>query len=309
MTKRRFTTSVRMLVALTALLLAVAGCGGSTGGKSGNQSGGAADKKINFGQIQGWTDETATAALLGVILKDHGYTVKYTDVSDNAPMYTGLAKGDIDVLSSSWLERTHKDYWKRFGKDIADLGTYYDDAQNFLAVPDYSDMKSIDDVAAHAAELGKQITGIEPGAGLTKTTQNSVMPAYGLTDFKLVTSSTAAMLTQLKKKIQAKEPIVVTLWRPFWANQAFPVRALEDPKNAFGGSEKLHVVANKKYAADHPEVANMLANFKLTDEQYGSLENMVVNDFGQGKEEEAAKAWLAKNPGYADALAAHRTKQ
>ena len=36
---------------------------------------------------------------------------------------------------------------------------------------------------------------------------------------------------------------------------------------------------------------------------------MVVNDFGQGKEEEAARAWLEKNRGYADALAAHLTNQ
>ena len=43
-------------------------------------------------------------------------------------MYTGLSKGDIDVLSSSWLERTHKTYWEKYGKDIDDLGIYYEGA-------------------------------------------------------------------------------------------------------------------------------------------------------------------------------------
>ena len=49
----------------------------------------------------------------------------------------------------------------------------------------------------------------------------------------------------------------------------------------------------------------MLANFKLDDKQFGTLEDTVVNKFPKGQEEEAAKAWLAENPGYADSLAAH----
>ena len=74
----------------------------------------------------------------------------------------------------------------------------------------------------------------------------------------------------------------MTLWKPFWANQAFPIRPLEDPKKAFGDPENLHVVANKEYAEDHPELANMLANFKLDDKQFGTLEDTVVNKFPQG---------------------------
>lgn len=60
-----------------------------------------------------------------------------------------------------------------------------------------------------------------------------MMPAYDLEkDFELVTSSTPAMLTELGNAIDAKDDIVVTLWRPFWANNAFDVKELEDPKNA-----------------------------------------------------------------------------
>ena len=166
-------------------------------------------------------------------------------------------------------------------------------------------MNSIEDLSGHAADLQDRIVGIEPGAGLTKTTKDDVIPAYGLdSNFKLVTSSTTAMLTELKKATTAKQPIVVTLWKPFWANQAFPVKALEDPKGAFGEPEGLHVVANKEYAAANPKVAAMLSKFKLTDEQYGSLEDTVVNKFPKGQEEEAARAWLKANPGFADQLAA-----
>jgi glycine betaine/proline transport system substrate-binding protein len=308
MTNRHLTTPLRLVAALAALLLVIAGCGGGggEGGDSAGGGGGGEDKEVNFGVIQGWTDQTATTALLTVILKDNGYTVKSTDMSDNALMYTGLSKGDIDVLSSAWIERTHVSFWERYGKDLADVGTYYDDATNYLAVPTYSNVKSIEELPQHAAEFGNRIVGIEPGAGLTKQTQENVIPEYGLTnDYKLVLSSTAAMLTELKKATEAKQPIVVTLWKPFWANQSFPVRPLEDPKKAYGEPEKLHVVANKEYAASHAQLANMLANFKLDDKQFGTLEDTVVNKFPKGQEEEAAKAWLAENPGYADSLAAH----
>lgn len=307
MTKRITTLPVRLGVAIVALLLAVAGCGGNS---SGGGSASVDDKEVTFGVIQGWTDYTSTAALLKVILEENGWKVKITDVADNAPMYTGLSKGDIDVLTSSWKDRTHVSYWEKYGKDLSDLGSYYEGASLFMAVPDYSKMKSLADLPADAGVLGNRIVGIEPGAGLTKITQETVMPDYGLDkDFKLVLSSTTAMLTELKKATEAKQEIAVTLWKPFWANQAFPVRALEDPKKAYGDPENLHVVANKEYAEAHPALANFMAAFKLDDKQYGTLEDTVVNKFGKGQEEEAAKAWLKENPGYADAMVAALNKQ
>ena len=241
-----------------------------------------------------------------MILEDNGYTVKVTEISDNAPMYTGLSKGDIDVLSSSWIERTHKSYWERFGKDLADLGRLLQRRRPTSSPCRPTPTSSRSTSCPRTPPSSEtSIVGIEPGAGLTKTDQGQGHPGLrARRDFKLVLSSTAAMLTELKKATEAKKPIVVTLWKPFWANQAFPVRPLEDPKKAFGEPEKLHVVANKEYAEDHPEVANMLANFKLDDKQYGTLEDTVVNKFRKGQEEEAAKAWLEANPGYADALAA-----
>jgi glycine betaine/proline transport system substrate-binding protein len=237
MTKRHRTFPMRLGVAMTALAMVATACGGSDSGSEG-------DKSITMGVIPGWTDETATTGLLKDILEDNGYTVEVTELSDNAPMYTALSNGDIDILSSAWPELTHKSYMDRFGDDIEDIGVYYEGATSFLAVPEYSDLQSIEDLPGRADEFGGKIIGIEPGAGLTKMTQESVIPAYGLdSEYELVLSSTAAMLTELQKATEAEEPIVVTLWKPFWANLAFPVRALEDPKGAYGEPEDLHVLA------------------------------------------------------------------
>ena len=303
MTQRHLTFRLRLGVAVTALAMTTAACGGGSGDGDGDAAGGTT---ITMGVIPGWTDETATTYLLKDVLEDNGYTVEVTELSDNAPMYTALANGDIDVLSSSWLEMTHKTYMDEYGENLEDLGVYYEGATSFLAVPDYVDITSIEELPARADEFGGRVVGIEPGAGLTKMTQESVFPAYGLDEgFELQLSSTAAMLTELQNATDAQEPIVVTMWKPFWANLTFPIRALEDPKGAYGEPENLHVLAREGFSEDQPEVAEMLANFTLTDEQFGTLENMVVNEFGEGEEEQAVAAWLEQNPDYGTALASH----
>jgi glycine betaine/proline transport system substrate-binding protein len=295
MTKRHLT---RFGVAVSALAMVAAGCSGTGSGED--------DKTISIGAVPGWTDQTGTAHLLKNILEENGYTVEIKELSDNAPVFAGVANGDIDILSSTWPERTHKSYMDKYGDKFEDLGTYYEDAALYLAVPEYSDIKSIDELPSHANELGGKVVGIEPGAGLTKLTKESAFPKYGLDkDFKLVQSSTTAMITELKKATAAKEPIVVTLWKPFWVNQSIPVRALQDPKGAYGDTENLHSMGRPGFKEDFPEVAELIENFKLNDEQYGSLEDTMVNKFGQGQEEKAVAAWLKENPDFAPALAKH----
>lgn len=300
MKKRHRRTPLRLCVALMALVMVAAGCGGSGSGT------GSEEKTVTFGVIPGWTDQSSTTYVLKDVLENNGYTVEITELNDNAPMYTALSTGDIDILSSAWIELTHKSYMEQYGENLEDLGVFFEGATSFLAVPEYMNLTSIEDLPSHAAELDGTITGIEPGAGLTKLTKDSVIPEYGLDeDFELKLSSTPAMLTELEKATQAKEPIVVTLWKPFWANLRYPVKALEDPEGAYGEPEDLHVLAREGFSADHPEVADMLENFELTEKQFGTLEDTLVNKFEQGQEQEAARAWLQENPDVAPALAEH----
>ena len=76
----------------------------------------------------------------------------------------------------------------------------------------------------------------------------------------------------------------------------------KDPKDALGPSEGLHFLAHKGFSAKHPEVAKFISGIKLNDQQYGSLENMVVNKYGKGKEAAAVAAWLKQNPNVLPAL-------
>lgn len=285
-------------VAASALVLGLASCGSSGGsGSTGSSSGGGGgDKTVTLGFIPSWTDGLSTAHLLAKQLGQMGYTVKYQELSEAAPLYAGLSKGDIDIYPSAWPEVTHKSYMDQYSKNIKDLDTYYNNAKLTLAVPTYSSLNSIEDLKGKSSSYGGKIIGIEPGAGLTKQVKEQVIPQYQLSDYQLVTSSTTAMLAELKKATDAKQDIVVTLWRPFWANNAFPVKDLQDPKGALGKAEGLHFLANKEFADQHSDIADYVSKIKLTDAQYGDLEDKVVNKFGKGKEDQAVEAWLKDNP-------------
>ncbi len=272
---------------------------GDTGSDEGSEeAGGEVSGTITLGFIPSWTDGLSTAYLLEDLLEEQGYDVEMQTLSEAGPLYTALAQGDVDIYPSAWPEVTHAKYMEEYGDQIEDLGAYYDNAKLTFAVPEYSDIQSIADLPDHVDELGGTIVGIEPGAGLTGVTKDSVIPAYGLDEagFTLSESSTTAMLTQLKDAIDSEEPIVVTLWRPFWANSAFPVRDLEDPKGALGESEGLHFLATKGFSEEFPVAAEIIGGIKLDDDQYGALEDMVVNEYGEGKEAEAIDAWLEEYP-------------
>ncbi|WP_062213668.1 glycine betaine ABC transporter substrate-binding protein [Streptomyces sp. NBRC 109706] len=265
---------------VTALGLSLAACGDSddddNGGGDGGSGGGGT---ITLGYIPSWTDGLSTAYLLEHILEEAGYTVEHEEISEAGVLYTALAEGDVDMYPSAWPEVTHASYMEQYGDRVEDIGAYYDSAVLTFAVPEYSEITSIAELPDYVDQLDGRIVGIEPGAGLTEATQDSVFPTYGLDDagFSLATSSTSTMLTELSNAIDGQEEIVVTLWRPFWANAEYNVRDLEDPEGALGETEALHFLGRGGFAEDFPEVAEWIESIQLSDEEYGALEDLVVN--------------------------------
>ena len=300
--KRR---SFRLAAGLAAVALTATACGGDDSSDTtatGNGGDGGNCESVTLGFLPSWTDGLSTAYLWQNVLEDRDIDVEFQELGEAAPLYAGLAGGDVDVYPSGWSEVTHADYMDEFGDDIEDLGAWYEGAVLTLAVPEYVDIDSIADLTDNADRFGGRIVGIEPGAGLTRITRDEVIPAYGLDSYELIESSTTAMLAELQSAVDAEEDIVVTLWRPFWANSEFPMKDLEDPEGALGDPEALHTLARTGFSDDCAEVAELMSDFTLTDEQYGSLENMVVNEYGDGRYEEAVEAWFEENPDVEEAL-------
>ncbi len=284
-----------------ALGLTLAACGADETTTTGDGGGETASEEmgtITLGFLPAWTDGLSTAYLLENQLEEMGYTVEMETVGEAALLYQAVTSGDVDMYPSAWPEVTHASYMEEYGDDIEDVGTYYENAKLTWAVPEYmDDVNSIEDLKGMGDTFDGKIIGIEPSAGLTKASQENVLPDYELGDeYSLVTSSTTAMLAELKKATGSEDPIVVTLWRPFWANAEFPVKDLEDPKGALGETEGLHFLGSKTFSEDFPEAADWISQLKLDDDQYGSLEDMVVNEYEEGQEAEAVSAWIEANP-------------
>ena len=297
MNKRHLTAALALGAAAS---LTLAGCAGGSDDNGGDTDAGGSTETcdtVTLGFLPSWTDGLSTAYLLENQLGAMGINVEMQTLTEAGPLYTGLAQGDVDIYPSAWPEVTHASYMEEYGDSIEDLGAYYEGAVLTIAVPDYVDVQSIEDLQGNADMFDGQIIGIEPGAGLTGVTQDSMMPEYGLDgEYELITSSTAAMLTELGNAIDAQEDIVVTSWRPFWANAAYDLRDLEDPLGAMGDPEALHFLGTDGFSERCAEAAEFIAGIQLSDADYASLEDMVVNEYGEGREAEAVEAWIEANP-------------
>lgn len=300
------TRTRRTALAASALTLGLAltACTSGTGS-------GTADERLANGDLpavtigvhSGWDEGIAVSALFATMLEEDGYTVD-SQQADAGVVYTGLSGGDFDVNFDMWLPTTHADYLEKYGDDLEQLGVWYDDAKLTIAVNEDAPITSIDELAENADAFDNRIVGIESGAGLTRITQDEAIPAYGLEDMEFVVSSTPAMLAELKGATDAGENIAVTLWRPHWAYDAYPIRDLEDPDGAMGEAEEIHTVGRTGFGEDYPTLTRLIAAFTLTDEQLFSLENLMFNEDGGSDPAASAAAWLDENPDFVTDLKA-----
>ncbi|MFJ2235961.1 ABC transporter permease/substrate binding protein [Streptomyces sp. NPDC087859] len=259
-------------------------------------------KKVSIGYIP-WDEGVASSFLWKELLEERGFEVEAKQL-DAGPLYTSLASGNVDFQTDAWLPTTHAEYWKKYGDQLDDLGSWYGPTSLELSVPSYmKGIDSLEDLKGRSAEFGGKITGIESSAGMMGLLKSKVLKDYGLDkEYKVVDSSTPAMLAELKRAYSKQEPVVVTLWSPHWAYSDYKLKKLKDPKGAWGKGDGVHTVARKGFADDNPVVAKWLKNFTMSEKQLTGLE-AEINKAGKGKQQDAVRAWLKANPGVLDKLA------
>src|SRR5699024_4619677 len=146
----------------------------------------------------------------------------------------------------------HEDYIGEYGDDLEDLGAWYSGARNTMVVNEDAPITSLSELSDHADEFDNQIIGLEPGAGLTQMTEESVIPTYGLEHMEVVASSTPDLVGELEAAAESGENFVGTLARPYWAFVAHPIREPEDAENAYGGDEEIRVRGRGGFSEDFP---------------------------------------------------------
>lgn len=290
-------------VAGVAALALVAGGMGVFGPTSGTAEASATNvgkgKEINIGYIA-WDEGIASTYLWKELLERRGFKVTTTQYAAG-PLYTGVATGQLDFQTDAWLPTTHAEYWKKYGNQLDDLGSWFGPTSLELTVPSYmKDVNSLEDLKSKSSEFKGKIIGIEPSAGMMGLLKDKVLKEYGLEGtYDVVDGSTPAMLAELKRAYAKKEPVVVTLWSPHWAYSDYDLKKLEDPKGAWGKGDGVHTLARKGFAEDNPEVGKWLKDFSMTEKQLTGLESQITKA-GKGKEQDAVRSWLKENPGLLD---------
>ena len=255
---------------------------------------------VRFSDV-GWTDITATTAVASVILDSLGYETK-TQVLSVPVTYKSLENKDIDVFLGNWMPTMEADIKPyRDNGSVETLVTNLEGAKYTLAVPKYvydAGVKNFADIAKFADKFDSEIYGIEPGNDGNRLIQDMIdKNAFGLKGFKVVESSEAGMLSQVKRKTRRDKWIVFLGWEPHPMNANFELAYLEGGDDFFGPNLGGAVVATnvrKGYATEGPNVGKFLTNLTFT----LSAENQImaaILDEGQ-KPEQAAKAWIKKNP-------------
>lgn len=138
------------------------------------------------------------------------------------------------------------------------------------------------------------ITGIEPGAGISVTTEKAIEEYDNLQGWEVELSSTAAMMAELDSAIENEEPIIVTAWNPHWMFAKYPdLKYLDDPKGIYGGEEGISTLTKVGFEEENPEAFKLLSQFKWDVED---MEDIMYEAEETGEEvEEVAKRWVAEN--------------
>ena len=145
--------------------------------------------------------------------------------------------------------------------------------------------------ASIGEQVGYKIIGIEPGAGITGLSHDTLEQYENLEGWTLQESSTAGMIGTLDQAIRNEEPVIVTGWTPHWMFSAYDLKFLEDPKGVLGGAENINTVVRKDLEKDLPDVYTVLDRFHWETEDM----EKVMYDAQKADFETAAAEWVEKN--------------
>ncbi|KAB8126213.1 glycine betaine ABC transporter substrate-binding protein [Gracilibacillus oryzae] len=284
---------------MLALVLVLAACGGSDESEESTSSDNTENeetasvgdgKEIELVYVN-WDSEIASTHVVGKVLEDLGYDVTLTSI-DNAAMWQAVANGEADGMVAAWLPTTHGDLYEANKDSLVDLGENLSGAKTGLVVPQYmEDINSIADLANYAEELDQKITGIDAGAGVVQSAEQSIED-YGLEGWEVQTSTGGAMTTALGEAIDSEEPIVVTGWTPHWKFAEYDLKYLEDPEETFGGEEYIATMVRQGLEEDLPNAYTVLDQFNWTT---ADMEAVMLEISSGTDPEEAAAAWVEEN--------------
>lgn len=249
----------------------------------------------------GWTDVTATTALLTQVLRGLGYEPQTTLLS--VPVtYAVMKGGNIDVFLGNWMPAQTRDrqpYMDDHSIEI--VRRNLTSAKFTLAVPSYvydAGLKDFADIQKYAKQLDSTFYGIEAGNDGNLHILNMIKHNdYGLRGFHLVESSEQGMLAEVSRAVAARKPVVFLAWDPHPMNMQFDLHYLTGGDATFGpnfGGATVSTAVRAGYLQRCPNVAQLLRNLVFTTRGESEVMRSILVD--HQTPEVAARNWLIANP-------------
>lgn len=257
-------------------------------------------KQVRMG-VANWTDVMATSAVAKVLLDELGYKTEQTFASEQIVL-TGIKDKKLDLFLGYWSPLMTASVEPMVAaKQIAvSSSPNLTQANATLAVPRYlfdQGLKTFADIAKFKDVLGGKIHGIESGSATNQQIQAMIdKNQFGLGGFKLVESSEAGMLAEVRRAENRKSAIVFFGWTPHPMNVTLAMNYLTGSQDALGpdeGAATVWTVTQTDYAQRCPNVQKLLGQLTFT--TAGESQMMVSILAGQ-KPEVVARQWLKDHP-------------
>ncbi|WP_158047501.1 choline ABC transporter substrate-binding protein [Skermanella pratensis] len=257
-------------------------------------------RTVRFGDV-GWSDIAATTGTASVVLQGLGYKTT-TQIASVPVVFLGLKKKDIDVFLGNWMP-TMETFIQPYidDKSIEVVRANLEGAKYTLAVPTYAaegGLRDFSDIAKFKDKLDGKIYGIEAGNDGNVIIDNMIKAdAFGLKDFRLVESSEAGMLSQIKRAQRSKQWAVFLGWEPHPMNKSIDMTYLTGGDEWFGpnlGGATVYTNVPTGYRQTCPNVGKFLENLVFDLNMENEIMTSIIDEKQQP--EASATAWLKSNP-------------
>lgn len=269
--------------------------------------------------VNDWTGGAVMCEIVHQILENEmGYKIKRIVMPSGPGRDEGIRSGDLDYGCELWpsYSTTKEKFVKEYGGDgsilkVADAGvigvsSYY--VPRYLVEGDGAkapNLKTWENMNEYA-ELFKtletgdkgRLLGCPVAAWQCEDTKRLEM--LGLNYAAVELGSEAAHWAEMQAAFKRKEPFIAYAWEPHWIHAQLDLVKVELPAHsddkwpATGWAEDVtYNYANPDFAEKHPDVIELLTNFRLTNAMQAPL--ILSIDVDGNDMEEVVADWLKEN--------------
>lgn len=269
--------------------------------------------------VNDWTGGAVMCEIVHQILENEmDFKIKRIVMPSGPGRDEAIRSGDLDYGCELWpsYSKSNTDHVKEFGGDgeiiklgdsgVVGVSSYY--VPRYLVEGDNAkapDLKTWEDMNQYA-ELFKTLESGDKGrllgcpAASWQCEDTKRMELLGLNYDAVELGSEAAHWAEMQAAYKRKEAFIAYAWEPHWIHAALDLVKVELPEHsndkwpATGWAmDVTYNYANPDFVEENPEVAELISNFTLSNEDQAPL--ILAVDVDGREMAEVASEWLANN--------------